>query len=305
MNTVARKRRNTQPEKRTRTASPRKKLSSAQVGIPARPITFPKPQNADRYFALNNNPATTLMFASFSGIFPPGEQFFVESVRRYRHQISDERLKAAVSGFIGQESLHSREHDRLNDHFKAQDMDTDLPEQLVKIALTTLGKFPPRLQLACTCFMEHTTAGLAEQWLTNREFQTTSDPDMLNLWYWHALEELEHKSVAFDVWRSVGGRDYELKLAMMLVISTVWVAWLTGWGVLMARDKQLLNWRENARGLWFMFKPRGFLTGIAATLWPLLQKGFHPSQQDTSELENQWREKLFGSGGHIEDLYAG
>ncbi|MGM0562936.1 MAG: metal-dependent hydrolase [Pseudomonadota bacterium] len=278
------------------------KLTAARAGIPPRPIRFTTPGGVDRYYALHNNPATTLMFASFSGIFPPGEMFFVESVRRYRDRIKDPRLKAEVSGFIGQESLHSREHERLNKYFKTRGFDTDVPERLVRIALATLEKLPARQQLACTCFMEHTTAALAEQWLTNREFQDSSDPQMLQLWYWHALEELEHKSVAFDVWRAAGGRDYEMKLAMALVASTVWPAWIAGWLALMAEDGQLLNWRENLRGMRFMFKPGGFLTGILATLPPLWRKGFHPANHDTSQLEKQWRDRLFGEEGELSHL---
>jgi len=62
-----------------------------------------------------------------------------------------------------------------------------MPERMIRLSLGLLEKLPARQQLACTTLMEHFTAFLAEQWLTDDRFQKTSDPEMLKLWYWHAL----------------------------------------------------------------------------------------------------------------------
>lgn len=187
--------------------------TSAQVGIPPRHIDFKFSRNADRYFFYNNNPLASLLFVVFSGAFPPGERFFMESVRHFRDQITDPVLKAQVSGFMGQEALHSREHGRLNELFRERGQDVDLAERYVRFGLRQLERFSPRLQLACTTMMEHFTAHLAEEWLTNKALTESSDPEMLKLWYWHALEELEHKSVAYDVFELIGGTQKERKQA--------------------------------------------------------------------------------------------
>ncbi|SHY70081.1 metal-dependent hydrolase [Mycobacteroides abscessus subsp. abscessus] len=65
---------------------------------------------------------------------------------------------------------------------------------------------PARIPLAVTAAAEHFTAVLAERLLGDEDFRAIpGDAEVWNLLKWHALEELEHKSVAFDVFRSVGG----------------------------------------------------------------------------------------------------
>lgn len=274
-------------------------LSGAQVGIPPRHMKFSFPADADRYFFFHQNPLASLVFVVFSGIFPPGERFFVESVRRFRDQISDPTLKAQVAGFIGQEALHGREHDRLNAFFAERKLAVHVPERYVKWGLRQLENFSPRLQLACTTMMEHFTAHLAEQWLTHEEFRNSSDAEMLKLWYWHALEELEHKSVAYDVFEQVGGTLAERRLALGLIVAIMAPPIVASWGVLLVKEGQLFNVRENARGLSALFGKGGFISGILKHMPTYLKSGFHPSQQQTQALENEWREKLFGQYGEL------
>jgi len=276
---------------------PARLLTGAQVGIPPRHMNFSFPESAERYFAFGGNALASLVFVVFSGIFPPGERFFMESVRHFRTRISDDRLKAEVSGFMGQEALHGREHDKLNDYFRARGLDVDTPDRCVKFGLRQLERLPPRLQLACTTMMEHFTAHLAEQWLTHKEFAATSDPEMLKLWYWHALEEMEHKAVAYDVFEQMGGTLAERRLALALVLMALLPPILASWGVLIIKEGKLTSWRENARGLRMLFGRGGFLTRVFAEMPSYLRQGFHPDQQQTGELEALWRERLFGEGG--------
>ncbi|MGB1580403.1 MAG: metal-dependent hydrolase, partial [Nevskiales bacterium] len=53
---------------------------------------------------------------TLSIFFPVGERFFIDSVRYYRDKgiITDERLKKAITAFIGQEAMHGREHEEYN-----------------------------------------------------------------------------------------------------------------------------------------------------------------------------------------------
>ena len=102
-----------------------RKLGGASVGIPPRQLNFRLPDEPPRYPVANNATATTFI-AVLSGFFPPGERFFMESVRHFRDQISDPHLKAQVSGFMGQEAIHGREHERLNAMLIGQGIDADL-----------------------------------------------------------------------------------------------------------------------------------------------------------------------------------
>ena len=167
-----------------------KKLSGALVGIPPRHINFQFPDSIPKYFYAGNATATTF-FAMLSGFFPPGERYFMESVRHFRGQVKDESLRAAISGFMGQEAIHGREHDRLNQILAEYGYDMQSPDRFVKIGLAILEKLPPSTRLAATTFMEHFTALLAEQLLEDENFVRQADPEMLKIWQWHALEELE------------------------------------------------------------------------------------------------------------------
>jgi predicted metal-dependent hydrolase len=266
-------------------------------------VKFSFPVEADRYFFFNQNPLASLVFVVFSGVFPPGERFFVESVRRFRDQVSDPVLQAQIAGFIGQEALHGREHDRLNAFFSARNLDVKTPDRGVKWGLRQLERFSPRLQLACTTMMEHFTAHLAEQWLTHEAFRNSSDGEMLKLWYWHALEELEHKTVAYDVFEQVGGTLAERRIALGLVLALLAPPIIASWGVLLLKEGQLLNVQENLRGLRALFGKNGFISGVLKHMPAYMKPGFHPSQQQTQALENEWRERLFGRYGELLDEY--
>lgn len=271
--------------------------TSAEVGVPPRNMVFEHPAEAGRFAFYDGNALASLMFVVFSGIFPAGERFFVDSVKRFRDQIEDPVLKAQVSGFIGQEALHGREHDRLNSYFAMRGIAVGIPERHIKWSLRQLRRLPARQQLACTIFMEHFTAHLAEQWLTDEDFHKSSDPRMMQLWFWHALEELEHKAVAYDVFEKVGGTYRERLLAGPLVVALLLPGVLTSWLALLRHERELTNLRGNGRGLALLFGRRGFLTRVVARMPAFFRRNFHPARHDTRGLEAAWRENLFGSNG--------
>lgn len=281
----------------SQTTAPRRPIG-ATVGIPPRQMEF-SPRANGRHPFFNGNLLASSMFVVFSGIFPPGERFFMESVRHFRDRITDPTLKAQVAGFMGQEALHGREHERLNAFFAARGIDVAVPERLIKLSLGLLSRLPARQQLACTTMMEHFTAHLAEQWLTDTRFQSTSDPEMLKLWYWHALEELEHKSVAYDVFDLVEGSQAERKRAVALVAAIILPSILLSWAWLVARDPERFNWREHRRGLRELFGYRGFISSLLPRMPVFMSRDFHPRQQNTAALEALWREKLFGENGEL------
>ena len=284
------------------TATPRS-LNGAQVGIPPRHIDFQFPPGAHRYAFYDNNPLASLLFVVFSGIFPPGERFFMESVRHFRDRIQDPVLKAQVSGFMGQEALHGREHERLNALFRERGLDVDLPARYVRFGLRQLERFSPRMQLACTTMMEHFTAHLAEQWLTDKALAASSDPEMLKLWYWHALEELEHKSVAYDVFELIGGTQQERKRAGWLVGIFVMLPVAASWLHLLIKEGQLFNRKENRRGYQALFGRGALISKVLRHMPAYWRRHFHPSQQRTQALEEAWRGRLFGPEGELAEVY--
>ena len=277
-------------------------LNGASVGIPPRHIDFNFPQSIPKYFYAGNATATTF-FAMLSGFFPPGERYFMDSVRHFRDRVTDKEQRAAISGFMGQEAIHGREHERLNELLAERGFDMRTPERFVKIGLKVLEMLPPSTKLAATTFMEHFTALLAEQLLEDKDFQGLADPEMIKIWQWHALEELEHKSVAYDVYELVGNR-YSERVAATAASLVVLLPMLgVTWAWMLARDGKLGSIKDNAKGLNMLFGHKGFVSKILPRLPEFTQRHFHPGNHDTRHLEQAWRERLFAEGGELFDVY--
>ncbi|MGB4342753.1 MAG: metal-dependent hydrolase, partial [Moraxellaceae bacterium] len=270
-------------------------LNGASVGIPPRHIDFNFPQSIPKYFYAGNATATTF-FAMLSGFFPPGERYFMDSVRHFRDRVTDKEQRAAISGFMGQEAIHGREHERLNELLAERGFDMRTPERFVKIGLKVLEMLPPSTKLAATTFMEHFTALLAEQLLEDKDFQGLADPEMIKIWQWHALEELEHKSVAYDVYELVGNR-YSERVAATAASLVVLLPMLgVTWAWMLARDGKLGSIKDNAKGLNMLFGRKGFVSKILPRLPEFTQRHFHPGNHDTRQMEQAWRERLFAEG---------
>src|SRR5437868_7227793 len=86
------------------------------AAVPTRPMEF-EPAFADlpRHFAAGGDIVMSHVLAVLSSVFPDGEDYFVRSVEAVADRITDPRLGEDVAGFIGQESMHGREHRVLNE----------------------------------------------------------------------------------------------------------------------------------------------------------------------------------------------
>lgn len=284
------------------------RLDGAAVGIPARHLAFPVASTTATHPFYDGNVLASSLLVVFSAIFPPGERFFMESVRRFRDDPAvkdDPVLMARVAGFVVQEALHGRAHEDLNEFFVARGLDVETSERHIRFSLGLLERLSPRQQLACTTFMEHFTALLAEAWLTDDLFRQSSDPEMLKLWQWHALEELEHKSVAYDVLERVGGTHRERQLAVPLTVAALLPGILYSWAKLVAQDSARFHVRAHGRGLLSLLGPRGFFRPVLANVGAFTLRDFHPDKHDTRGVEDTWREKLFGEAGALRGQLRG
>src|SRR4051794_25442410 len=188
--------------------------------VPTRRISFEESlRDLPTHFAADGDIILSHLAASLSAVFPDGEDFFVRSVRNFRDQISDPELKRQVAGFIGQEAMHGREHRTFNDRLAELGYPTKTFERVTKKGLAIRERLlSPKANLAATAALEHFTATLAELVLTNEEVQGLFGHDEVrNLFLWHALEESEHKAVAFDVYKAVGGTERMRVITMKLL----------------------------------------------------------------------------------------
>lgn len=267
---------------------------------------------ADRYFA-DGSIVFSHMVAVLSAIFPPGEDIFVRSVRRYLDQITDPDLKERVSGFIGQEKTHGLQHRELNEQLAAMGYPTAWFEYLLGSTERMekfLDKRYPQVDrlvrlrhffLGFTVAAEHFTAVWAENILSSPEIQAMMyDPEIKNLLNWHALEELEHKSVAFDVYRALGVPE-STRIRWMRFAQNFGIPILVLFAWLSIATTDLEGRRQPAR----IVKETAHMLrnpmwkGFYSAMTPFKKLGFHPDQIDTTELVLTWQRKLFGRDGQL------
>lgn len=240
----------------------------------------------------DNHPFKTAWFNAMSITFPLGEKFFIDSVRHFSDQIDDPKLNEDVRGFCGQEGFHRREHQRYNETLcQKRGYQLEVMEGRLEKNIQRAYKFlSPLERLAATAALEHITAILAESALSeDNPMIDNTDSAMQALWQWHAAEELEHKSVAFDVYRAAGGTEKIRKRAMRQSTFFLLVDVMMGLVHMLRKDKKLWNLRLWTEGWKFLF----FKGGILRRVWPAYKEyyrdGFHPWDRDTRPLLQSWQ----------------
>ncbi len=260
---------------------------------------------------MGGNAGLTHFMTALSALFPAGEKFFIDSVRavRYHSMLKNNAdLQKEISAFIGQEAMHTHEHVGFNASAQKFGHDVDALERHTDTVIQTTRKFMAKLakpigitqemvDLTTTTALEHFTATIASQLLTNSHIQELmTDDTMKTMWLWHAIEENEHKAVAYDVFKGVFGkglRAYALRTSS-LVISMLILFFIQNYFLwrLLKQDKQLNL--ENLRMIYrYAYSPsKGIITGMGKEMLLYFNPNFHPNDFDTTTLLNTWKAKL-------------
>lgn len=268
--------------------------STTPVGLEIRPrhLAAVLPDPMPRHWH-GGDPFKSHFFNAMSVLFPEGERFFIHSVRLFRDQIKDPLLLEQIRGFIGQEGHHSREHENYNQRLREMGYDVDYLERGVKRRIAFVKrKFSPENMLAGTCAVEHFTAILGDVLLTNPRMLAGADPQMARLWRWHALEETEHKSVAFDMFMQVCGDRKMLRKAMRR--STFFFILDTTKGLIhmLKQDGLLWNWRIWRDGISWLWGKQGVFRPLVSVYKDFYREDFYPWQHDNMYLVEQYRNEF-------------
>lgn len=256
-----------------------------------------------KYFA-NDDMALSHFWADLSGGFPSGEESFIRSVRRFADEITDPVLKKRVAGFIGQESTHGLEHRRLNEKLISLGYPITWYESkaLKDKLIQAEQRVPAHVHLAVTAALEHYTAVLAQRVLSSEEIQAIpGTPEVWHLVNWHAVEELEHKSVAIDAYRATGGSE-RTRIGVMAVLIALTIPLITvELAVSLARDPVARRHPVRmVRQIYALYRGP-FLKGSLRDAAKYLRPGFHPDDIDTTALLQKWQQDLFGPDGQLVD----
>lgn len=268
-------------------------MKPASTRVPVRRMDFDFPVDMPRYW-FRGNPWITHFLNGLSAVFPDGERFFIDSVRHFENRIEDPELRQQVRGFIGQEANHGKEHEAFNrlleDRF-------GLP--MSKISAYVLrrmkrlrGGMSAERQLAATIALEHFTAILANQLLEHPEVMDELEAAYGEMFMWHAVEETEHKAVAYDVYQQVSG-DYGMRVRAMAITTVMFTAHQFAFMLwFVARDGKLTDLRGLAGLVKFLLVEPGPLRKMLPDYFAYYRRDFHPWQQDNRVLIAALVEKL-------------
>ena len=263
------------------------KHAPTDLSITVRDRRFGRERKPGRWW-LAGDPVETAWHNALSATFPRGEAFFIESVKAHREG-APPQLEAEIRAFIMQEINHTREHVAFNRAAQSAGYDITRIDKRVEDMLALTKDRPVILNLAATMALEHYTAMMAHEFLANPAHFAGAEPDSAAMWRWHAIEEIEHKGVAYDTWLHATRqwsrwKRWKVKALMMVVVTKNFLTHriedtldlLAQDGLVGARWK----WRLAAYLLW---KP-GVIRRIFPAWCAYFMPGFHPWNHDDRAL---------------------
>jgi predicted metal-dependent hydrolase len=252
----------------------------ADVKVTFRKMEFGFEKGFDKYWH-GGSPFVTCFWNAMSASFPAGERFFVEAVYSLRDRVDDRALFEELLEFARQEGHHSFQHTKFNNKVREQGFDMARYEQSYGGPLSEASRtLTPMQKLAVTLALEHFTAVVSRHMITNPEVLRDADPKVRALWLWHAAEELEHKSTCFDLYRRLGGRESTRIRALSGTLPQELYLVLRNTLTMLYEDGRLFDLPDLLHGLWYLFGPKGFISGMVPDLVTYLSPHFHPWELD-------------------------
>lgn len=249
----------------------------------------------------DNDEIKTAFFDAFSLFLPEGERFFIRSVHHYLDEIKDDRLLNDIKGFSAQEAYHTREHELYNEVLRREGLPLD--DVYLRIR-NLLGKAKSKLdRLAVTVGLEHLTACFGYVTLKYPEILANSDPRYRDIWTWHALEEIEHKAVAFEVFQVAAAKlpkwqAYLLRCGSLLLVTKHISRMQFDLTLELLRVRGYrTTWKTRLKLLWVMLGRPGHYRRIVGEYLRFLKPGFFPRHGAEVPYALQWRQ-------HFNDLAA-
>jgi predicted metal-dependent hydrolase len=265
---------------------------SPQPIVPRDGLDFGLDSDIPRFW-FEGDPFKTRMFDALSAQFPEGEKFFINSVREFRDQVSDPVAQREIRDFIRQEGQHSRVHMLFNDRLRQQGINVDRIEEVQREEYTFARKhFSSTFNLAMTAAAEHMTAIMAHTFF-ERGTLDKADARIRAMYAWHAIEEIEHKAVAYDLLVNTARAGYWMRFRAMLQATMLFPIETFLIMRFMFRADGFSFWQKTGiwlKGLWWLYRPGGVYMNLTMLRHYLAwyRPHFHPWQNGEMAHYRRW-----------------
>lgn len=236
-------------------------------------------------------------------VLPPGELWFCRLFNQALPLIENHGLRDQVRGFVAQEGAHARCHRDVLTVYEAAGWDFSISKSRLErifdqlLGGKVLGRWTVtgngqrrwlRMRIGMVAAIEHVTCVLGSWILENQPIrQVNANEDMLNLLLWHGAEEVEHRSVAFDLYRHLGGGYLGRVFWFFLVVAAIVLTWKRGTQVFIKQDHALSGKRQRYGFRSYLIASRaGYLPSVGYLTMSFLQYlrwGYHPANAGDSE----------------------
>ncbi|MFZ5723559.1 MAG: metal-dependent hydrolase [Pseudomonadota bacterium] len=259
----------------------------ADLDIQARTPTFDlQSLLAKHRYWHGDDPVVTHFFNAMQATFPQGERFFIDSARDAREQIGDANLSAQeqedIKRFIRQEAIHGKAHDDWNEALIGMGYPEmkRFDEQIEKERTWARKNISARWRISMTAAAEHMTASFARMILEKRpDLVDNAASPIRELLLWHALEEVEHKAVCFDLAEKIDD-GYRLRATSMVLTFIDFMKHIYERQVYLLKQDGLWTVRNRIRLLSVVWGPGGIVMSLAPYLLEYFKPDFHPWDTD-------------------------
>lgn len=182
-----------------------------ETPIVVRQMDFDFPPDIDPV-VVEGDPEESYRLIGLSLLLPYLEPYLIRTMKEAKKQVRDPALVDDLERFSAQEGQHYRQHMRLNDAIRLQGFPrlAELEKELDADYRRFTREKSLRFNLAYAEGFEALTTAFA-RFSFEQGDEGRIHPQVAALYSWHLVEELEHRTVAFDVYDHVcGGYVYRL-----------------------------------------------------------------------------------------------
>jgi len=254
--------------------------------IVVRDFAFEFPKDLDPVWC-PQNPVRSHLFNGLSLVKPYLEPYLVKSTQTALHHIDVPELVEDMRGFNGQEARHYQCHRQLNELLKSNGYPEFIGvEERLARSYKRLTTKSLRTQLAYNAGFECMTNGFTN-WMINKRTKLFrgASPQVASFLLMHAVEEAEHKTVAFDVYMAFSGQY--LPRAIGVIYGTLHVLGFSLIGMVTAlkKDKVL---RQPSGVLAFIREVGSLIVNVGPYFLRALLPWHNPRRDDDPKWMKDW-----------------